>query len=673
MTIKYRALYRTNHEIRLLEVLGQGQDARYRQLPACRVFHTTLSEKPRFVALSYTWGDAVGKRLVLVDGSPIRVTTNLYDAIMALRHPDQSRIIWVDALCINQKDDAEKSWQVGLMRDIYQQSSQVLAWLGPAQHDSDAVMTFLKNFGRKAEACGIESVEGHHLDVWSELADKEPTIKQESPQFCVGTVDGSVKLIPRQALIDLFCSISGWHCKDDLFPVAGMQRLFTRPWWGRVWVLQEIALPGNALFVCGTQSVSRRRCRAALSAYIGLWTILMRNTLSRAWSPSPYHTAITTTMFHHQPNIMLCGRDLYQRDHFPLAALLRATCVGSINLHRHGPHHLESTDPRDKVFALLGLASDRADLEQRGIIPDYTRNCVDVYTATMAAMLEQGHMSLLSLCQSPKIQQNLPSWVVDWSRSATDMLQDVRNDHVTVYPTFNASLMTAAGPNVVVEKKDGLVDGISLFCHLYDEVEAAASFPSRRSTNEVPFEETYSWPRRWLIGILCLTYHHKTNVSFRQRLTATARTSIGDVGYDQDGMLSRVGDGRFSDAVTLLRCALPLIKQRQIRLDADKFLASLTTEEDTACRALLNVKLSSEIIGKSLGRLPFITSKGHFMLSSEHVRGGDIVALVKGCQVPFVFRRQEGDRYTLISEAYVDGIMDGEAAMSANFNLVRLS
>ncbi|KAK5094375.1 hypothetical protein LTS08_008594 [Lithohypha guttulata] len=531
---------------------------------------------------------------------------------MALRHPDQSRIIWVDALCINQKDDAEKSWQVGLMRDIYQQSSQVLAWLGPAQHDSDAVMTFLQDFGRKAEACGIESVEGHHLDVWSELADKEPTIKQESPQFCVETVDGSVKLIPRQALIDLFCSISGWHCKDDLFPVAGMQRLFTRPWWGRVWVLQEIALPGNALFVCGTQSVSRRRCRAALSAYIGLWTILMRNTLSRAWSPSPYHTAITTTMFHHQPNIMLCGRDLYQRDHFPLAALLRATCVGSINLHRHGPHHLESTDPRDKVFALLGLASDRADLEQRGIIPDYTRNCVDVYTATMAAMLEQGHMSLLSLCQSPKIQQNLPSWVVDWSRSATDMLQDVRNDHVTVYPTFHASLMTAAGPNVVVEKKDGLVD-------------------------------------------------------------ATARTSIGDVGYDQDGMLSRVNDGRFSDAVTLLRCSLPLIKQREIRLDADKFLASLMTEEDTACRALLNVKLSSEIIGKSPGRLPFITSKGHLMLSSEHVRGGDIVALVRGCQVPLVFRRQEGDRYTLISEAYVDGTMDGEAATSANFNLVRLS
>lgn len=268
MAMNYRPLKRVNPEIRLLEILGHDQDPRYRLLPSCRIFHATLKTKLDFVALSYAWGDASEKRLILVDDSPVRVTANLYGAITALRYPNRNRVLWIDAVCINQGDDTEKSWQVGLMKDIYQQASQVLAWLGPAYDDSDRVMRFLSIIGRKAEACGITSVHGHHLDVWREMASKDSAIVgQNTPNSYTGIVQGRTRLIPRQALVDLFLAISGWHRETNLFPVAGMQRLFTRPWWGRVWVLQEIALPEKAFFVCGTQSISRRRCRAALSAY----------------------------------------------------------------------------------------------------------------------------------------------------------------------------------------------------------------------------------------------------------------------------------------------------------------------------------------------------------------------------------------------------------------------
>ncbi|KAK5077831.1 hypothetical protein LTR64_003769 [Lithohypha guttulata] len=673
MAIDYHPLNRSNAEIRLLEILGHGQDPRYRLLPSCHIFQAPLKSKPDFVALSYAWGDASDKRLILVNDSPVYITANLYAAITALRYSEQSRVFWIDALCINQEDDVEKSWQVNLMKDIYQRASQVLAWLGPACDDSDQVMKFLNTIGRKAEACGVTSVHGHHLDVWREMASKGPlTAKQDPSSPCIGVVRGRLRLIPLQALVDLFHAISGWHGETSRFPVAGMQRLFTRPWWGRVWVLQEITLPAKAFFVCGSQGISRHRCRAALSAYIALWMVLMRNCHNGVWSFLPYHTRIMTTLFHHRPNIMLCGQDLHQRDRFPLAAFLRATCVGSVNLRRHGPHHLESTDPRDKIFALLSLASDQEWLQRRGVIPDYTRTCQDVYTLAMAVMLEQGHISLLSLCQRPKVQHHLPSWVVDWSRSATDMLQDVENDHVTLCPAFATSSGMDDSPNVVVKRRDGRVTGIMLSCQLYDKIRAVGYFVKRESTHEVPLDETFTWPARWLLEILRLSYLHKKDDDFRERLAAATRTSIGDVGYDSQGQLIRIGHKRFSDAVTLLKCSLRFIKHRRTRLDAKKFLTALTAEETAACKPLIETKLNSEIIGKSLGRLPFVTEKGHLVLSSEHVRAGDVIALVKGSQVPFVLRPSHTSAYSLISEAYVDGIMNGEAVTPVEFRLTKL-
>jgi hypothetical protein len=74
-----------------------------------------------------------------------------------------------------------------------------------------------------------------------------------------------------------------------------------------------------------------------------------------------------------------------------------------------------------------------------------------------------------------------------------------------------------------------------------------------------------------------------------------------------------------------------------------------------------------------LGRLPSVTRKGHLVLGPEYVKRGDFVALIKGAQVPFVLRRQHNEKYQLIGEVYVDGIMDGEAMENikwCNVNLV---
>src|SRR5687768_9455999 len=78
----------------------------------CSLHTVRLEDNPRYEALSYAWGDADDCRPVMVDARVVQVTANLETALRRLRHPDRDRALWVDALCINQQDNDEKSHQV---------------------------------------------------------------------------------------------------------------------------------------------------------------------------------------------------------------------------------------------------------------------------------------------------------------------------------------------------------------------------------------------------------------------------------------------------------------------------------------------------------------------------------------------------------------------------------
>ncbi|KAF2679133.1 hypothetical protein K458DRAFT_446009 [Lentithecium fluviatile CBS 122367] len=324
-------------------------------------------------------------------------------------------------------------------------------------------------------------------------------------------------------------------------------------------------------------------------------------------------------LFHHRPNVTLSSRRIYKRSRLPLTALLRATCVGSINLDRHGPHHLDATDPRDMIFALLGIAADQKELER-----------------------------------SPQ----LPSWVPDWSQSITEMLQDVETDHVTLDSRFNASGAEPEDTKVAITRKEGAAEGRAMVCQLYEEIYGAGVFPDRVNSHEVPTPETYSWSIQWLFEIIHLTYFCKQRYrNFNDRLRAAARSPTGGVGFGQDGQLTRVGENRFSDVVIHLRKGITQIKNKRIASEAQRFLATQNVIQDNAVHN---------------GRRPFITKSGHLVLSSEHVERGDVVALISGAQAPFILRRQSDRRYQIVREAYVDGIMDGEAVDYSKCGLVEI-
>jgi hypothetical protein len=113
-------------QIRIIELLpGTPQDE-----IRCASHIANLDDNPVYEALSYVWGDSRITKRIYVDGRPMEITVNLESALRHIRKPAESRFLWIDAICINQNNNAEKTHQVHLMGDIYGNTEQCLLWLG---------------------------------------------------------------------------------------------------------------------------------------------------------------------------------------------------------------------------------------------------------------------------------------------------------------------------------------------------------------------------------------------------------------------------------------------------------------------------------------------------------------------------------------------------------------
>ncbi|KAJ2985484.1 hypothetical protein NUW58_g5503 [Xylaria curta] len=123
-------------EIRIISLLPYGDDI---NAPIhCRFEHVRLEERPKYEALSYTWGDQSTQYPITVDaaGSTVNVGRNCLLALRSLRLADEPRRLWVDALCINQTDLKEKTEQIPIIGDVYVSASQTIIYLqynGPDQ------------------------------------------------------------------------------------------------------------------------------------------------------------------------------------------------------------------------------------------------------------------------------------------------------------------------------------------------------------------------------------------------------------------------------------------------------------------------------------------------------------------------------------------------------------
>ncbi|KAL8831714.1 MAG: hypothetical protein Q9170_005176 [Blastenia crenularia] len=126
---------------RVAEVLpGRNED------PVSYLLRSTdLSNPLEYEALSYAWVDLNDRATVICEGKRVEVTRSLYGALAQLRYQDRSRLLYADALCINQPNVAERGYQVRQMRKIYGKARVVLSWPGPGTQD-------------RQEAIAIESI-----------------------------------------------------------------------------------------------------------------------------------------------------------------------------------------------------------------------------------------------------------------------------------------------------------------------------------------------------------------------------------------------------------------------------------------------------------------------------------------------------------------------------------
>jgi hypothetical protein len=167
-----------------------------------------------FTAVSYTWGSEDDSKNIMLNGAPVVVRRNLYDFLLQARQEGWHTHLWIDALCINQSNNLEKSRQVAMMGEIFSRAQQVLVWLGPLDLvESESLVEF---HGR-CKTSGINTF------------DRDPM----RPSW-----DGG---LPSRR------SFFGYALDFMELPERcrrGIVRVLLNPYWRRKWIIQELFLAG---------------------------------------------------------------------------------------------------------------------------------------------------------------------------------------------------------------------------------------------------------------------------------------------------------------------------------------------------------------------------------------------------------------------------------------------
>jgi ankyrin repeat protein len=292
--------------IRLLRILpGRPQD-----VIRCEMRHSTLDTELDYTALSYTWGRGPDNDRIVVNGHEMRIRKNLGRFLSSARQTlsKQFEWIWIDALCINQKDNRERMQQVELMAQIYRLATSVLIWLGPAYGGSEKA---LDCFNR--QAFRISKGKSRNISSGDEAS-------------------------------------------------TGIAALCHRPYWRRLWILQEIVLAKRKWLVCGDR--------------ISPW-----EPFSKALLGLPKHNRGVT--FAQTTGDRLRGEFEMCLMKSPAMAMVELAQQQSDNQTLYDLLHdttlLQCSEPRDKIYGLLGIIKQGDD----GIVPDYDVEVVILLNAVL--------------------------------------------------------------------------------------------------------------------------------------------------------------------------------------------------------------------------------------------------------------------------------------------------
>ncbi|GAB1210369.1 hypothetical protein APSETT445_009161 [Aspergillus pseudonomiae] len=247
-----------------------------------------------YEAISYVWGDLNDCQSISLEDCDFPVTANLHTALLHIRDPYIERIIWIDAVCINQKDLKERGEQVRRMAEIYIRAKSVIVWLGNSAHYSDEALEKIR------------------------IAAHRP------------------------------------HSVDDKFTKEAVFSLLQRPWFKRIWVLQEVAAARQILIKCGATEMDGYVFCVGLTS--GSFESLYKDFPELQAVVLPVAFLMRESLF--RPKVIQSISSEFSLNIRPLSDLLEMY------------HTREATRQHDKLFALLGMCSDESI--PTDLLPDYS-------------------------------------------------------------------------------------------------------------------------------------------------------------------------------------------------------------------------------------------------------------------------------------------------------------
>ncbi|KAL6705440.1 hypothetical protein ACN47E_006705 [Coniothyrium glycines] len=592
--VRHDGMTPSQREIRLLDVLpGQRSDPIECET---RIVDLDGNIEP-FEALSYVWGTADEESYIRVSKRSVHITSNLLQALGRLRNSTSKRTLWVDQLCINQWDMQEKATQVAMMRDIYRACSHCILWMGEIPQDDFGIID------AKAVFDFIEFVASCKVELSSSTG-------------VPGYGDG-------EQLPVLFHQNKRGRSARKAFAAFAM---YGNPWWSRVWTIQEAILPHSAHFVWGHLSVPRDKVIQTVRN--------LRGNELKAFAKSfqayrKVYTPLLRCVFY-----PVNGFNISQSGEEPLDLLMRW-------------RHRLSTDPRDKVYALLGLL-------QANCLPtaqpcSYSINVVDLFAGVTVDLIryEEGLRALLGAGGVSPTTLELPSWVIDFTYLDVIGRRQLKWwTHSHRYWAFSACGQSKPGIKVSKDKRRLALNGIH-----FDEIVAV------NEVYRVREDEVIKEHRLWnnmLSAQKLVQLHEYSGTTVRlypaggSWHSAMWRTMIGDL-VMAEYPVERANDhheSRFNGIWSRLKQGKP-------------------------------VKESNVLFESLCGILPnhafFVTKEGYLGIGPPHTQPGDWVWIFHGGQVPFIMRKHhkmvadDGVHWlSLVGDCYLHGIMDGEALIGGH-------
>jgi hypothetical protein len=581
-----------------------------------------------YEALSYTWDTEYENECVneiICNGHKQLIHQNLYEALQTLRRPHESRLLWIDAICIDQNNTAEKSQQVKIMGTIFAKAQRVLIWIGQREDKCLCGEFTLSSSSETISEvfAGICSI----MNKWLTHNGRDDLVAAYSERH-----DKVDNLVEDKAWNKNIFGRHAVHEDKDTGLGVGTNTLqkivdfFSRRWFFRIWVIQEVVLSSNAQVVWGTYNIAWD--------WVGLAAAIIQansSSLSFLGYSSIPNGLMNAFLMYRLSASQTCLPPLK----FSFVQVLQLT------------QQFASTNAHDRIYGLLGLKT--TDSVAATIEPNYDMNVMEVYeNVARLILVSDNSLALLSSARPGSYLHSKPSWVPRWSEATFYVLRPIYT-----HPEFRCASQAPRDFRYPSNKPELELRGVILEkINVLPNHQLTAAFwysnPNENSRNECLIQSMLNKLNnsKQAIESLAMTWTRGTNWK----------------GYPVDSIDSHAADyfaALFSGYLdlTIINDSIPSPNKISEKvLGPSLQLAELKklSQEGDYSRYLNYARDICE------DHTIFTTLSGRIGIAPRSLlKEGDLLCVFFGADVPFLIR-PKGDGYILLSECYVYNIMHGE-------------